>query len=160
MTYKTEKILIAVDERVFVSAITDFVSEHKWASGSEFKVLHVLQPVSAMASLGGIPFSVPSTPLEEDESNGRQLVDNMVRHLDTVLKDFKVEGFTVRGDAKSEILKLARAWPADLMILGSHYRRGFERFLLGSVSSSILSEAPCSVVILESDRDLPAAPAA
>lgn len=36
---------------------------------------------------------------------------------------------------------------ADLIVVGSHGRTGLQRFLLGSVSEHVLSEAPCSVLI-------------
>ncbi len=36
----------------------------------------------------------------------------------------------------------------DLLIVGSHSRRGVNRFLLGSVSHSIIHQAPCSVLVV------------
>jgi nucleotide-binding universal stress UspA family protein len=46
------------------------------------------------------------------------------------------------------ILEEARRWDADLIIVGSHGRRGFKRFLLGSVSEAVAMKAHCSVVVV------------
>lgn len=41
-----------------------------------------------------------------------------------------------------------RTWNADLIMLGSHGKRGLDRFLLGSVSEAVSRHAPCSVEIV------------
>jgi len=51
------------------------------------------------------------------------------------------------GDAASEIVSLADAVRADLVIVGSHNRHGFERFLLGSVSEAVKERAHASVLV-------------
>ncbi len=56
---------------------------------------------------------------------------------------------TVRiGDIRDEILHEVREQPTDLVVLGSHGRSGFERFLLGSVASDMATRAPCSVLVI------------
>ena len=50
------------------------------------------------------------------------------------------------------ILKEAADWGADLIVLGSHGRRGLNRFLLGSVSEAVASHAPCSVEVIRQPR--------
>ncbi len=52
------------------------------------------------------------------------------------------------GDPKSRIIDLATEWHADLIVLGSHGRKGLNRFLLGSVSQAVARQAPCSVQIV------------
>ena len=44
---------------------------------------------------------------------------------------------TLVGDAGAILLDEARAWGADLIVLRSHDRHGFDRLILGSVSESI-----------------------
>jgi nucleotide-binding universal stress UspA family protein len=52
------------------------------------------------------------------------------------------------GDPKSTILDTARDWGADLIVLGSHGRKGLEHFLMGSVSEAVARHAGCSVEIV------------
>jgi nucleotide-binding universal stress UspA family protein len=50
------------------------------------------------------------------------------------------------GDAMEEILKLAIRLPAHLLVMGTHGRRGFERWILGSVAEKVLRKIPCPVM--------------
>ncbi len=52
------------------------------------------------------------------------------------------------GEIRKEILAAIDASSADLLILGTHGRSGFERFLLGSVAADMASQATCNVLIL------------
>lgn len=61
------------------------------------------------------------------------------------------EGVAVRrtirdGDVVSEVLKEAKSIPADLIVMGTHGRGGFERWILGSVAEKTLRKAPCPVL--------------
>ncbi|MEE9491992.1 MAG: universal stress protein [Gammaproteobacteria bacterium] len=51
------------------------------------------------------------------------------------------------GMPKSGIVSWAREHNTDLIIMGSHGRHGLER-LLGSVSSSVLHQSPCDVLVV------------
>ena len=43
---------------------------------------------------------------------------------------------------------IAAGAEAELLVVGSHGRRGLSRFLLGSVSHDVLIHAPCVVLVL------------
>ena len=62
--------------------------------------------------------------------------------------EIKATGAVFSGNAKEVILEEARKWDADLIVVGSHGRRGFKRFLLGSVSEAVAMNAHCSVVVV------------
>lgn len=50
------------------------------------------------------------------------------------------------GDARDVIDRVAGAISADLIIMGTHGRRGIRRVLLGSVAESVVRTAPCPVL--------------
>lgn len=52
------------------------------------------------------------------------------------------------GDARDGILEAAVACSADLIVIGSHGRRGLSRFVLGSVAEDVARRAPCPVLIV------------
>jgi nucleotide-binding universal stress UspA family protein len=57
----------------------------------------------------------------------------------------------VDGDAREAILQAARAVRADLIVIGTHGRRGLTRVLLGSVAEDILRRAPCPVLAVRQE---------
>ena len=64
--------------------------------------------------------------------------------------DLKVSGEVLFGSPESKIVEAAEAFSADLIIIGSHGYKSWERLLLGSVSDSVAHHAPCSVLIVRS----------
>ena len=44
----------------------------------------------------------------------------------------------------------ARAWPADLIVIGTHGRRGMDHLLLGSVAEGVMRIAPAPVLLVRS----------
>jgi nucleotide-binding universal stress UspA family protein len=67
--------------------------------------------------------------------------------------DGRVPAACVRfGDPAEAVVHEARTWSADLLVLGTHGRRGAARLLLGSVAETVLRHAPCSVLVVPSAR--------
>jgi len=66
---------------------------------------------------------------------------------------FKVKTGVVEAEVRTGILDLAAEWQADLIVLGSHGRRGLSRFMLGSVAESLARHARCSVLIVRTPPD-------
>ena len=62
--------------------------------------------------------------------------------------DIKAEFTQDTGSPGSAICQLAAAWRADLIMVGSHGRKGLSEMLLGSVSNYVAHHAPCSVLIV------------
>ena len=58
------------------------------------------------------------------------------------------ERLIVTGDPAAAIMSWAAAKQAQLIILGTHGRRGVTRFLMGSVAERVLREAPCAVLVV------------
>jgi nucleotide-binding universal stress UspA family protein len=58
----------------------------------------------------------------------------------------RVETSVREGRVVHEILERARGWPADVIVMGTHGRGGFERWVLGSVTEKVLRKAPCPVL--------------
>ncbi|MEO8699464.1 MAG: universal stress protein [Kofleriaceae bacterium] len=52
------------------------------------------------------------------------------------------------GDAREIIDQLAELVEADLIVMGTHGRRGVKRALLGSVTESVLRTSPCPVLAI------------
>ncbi len=55
----------------------------------------------------------------------------------------------VTGDPADEIIRLANIYQADLLIIGSRGLTGMRRIVQGSVSSQVVEEANCSVLVVK-----------
>jgi len=53
-----------------------------------------------------------------------------------------------RGDPAQVLIDRAKRYPADLVVVGTHDRRGVERLLLGSVAEKVVRGAPCPVLVI------------
>lgn len=54
----------------------------------------------------------------------------------------------VTGDPAEEVVRLAHIHDADLIVIGSRGLTGLKRILLGSVSSQVVADAHCSVLVV------------
>ena len=55
----------------------------------------------------------------------------------------------VTGDPSEEIIRLANIYQADLIVIGSRGLTGMTRIIQGSVSSQVVENAPCSVLVVK-----------
>lgn len=55
---------------------------------------------------------------------------------------------TVGGRAANLIVEAARDWPADLIVMGTHGRRGLQRLALGSDAEMVLRTSPIPVLLV------------
>ena len=58
----------------------------------------------------------------------------------------------VSGDPAEEIIRLANIYQADLIVIGSRGLTGLERIIQGSVSSQVVENASCSVLVVKPPR--------
>jgi nucleotide-binding universal stress UspA family protein len=61
---------------------------------------------------------------------------------------------TVGGRAADEIVRQAKEWPADLIVMGTHGRRGLKRLVMGSDAELVLRHSPVPLLLV---RDNPEA---
>jgi len=142
------KILVAIEDEVFGDAIAKFLATHEWPDDSEIKLIHVTEPIFVHA-LSGYPSELIRSVNEERERAAKSMLLAIGTQLTQCFPRVSTKEEVLFGHPKDVILDAAKDWPADLIVMGSHGRSGFGRFMLGSVSMSILSAAPCSLVVVK-----------
>jgi nucleotide-binding universal stress UspA family protein len=78
--------------------------------------------------------------------------------IQTKFPDWKVSADSSCGSPAWELVAKADEWKPDLIVVGSHGRTALGRFVLGSVSQRVLTEARCSVRIARGRVDEPGSP--
>jgi|ERR1051325_2950380 nucleotide-binding universal stress UspA family protein len=122
------RVLFATDGSQTSMTAAETLAGRPWPEGSEFKIVTVEEPWLIRR---------PSATL-------------IINSAEEVLASagLNVTSAVVAGNPKEVILEEAKKWNADLIVVGSHGRRSFRRFLLGSVSEAVAMNAHCSVVVV------------
>jgi len=144
------KILLAVDGSPCSDVAVEEVGRCPWLEGSSVKVLNAFElPLPATPEGWALP---PDYFDELDQAMRTQaqfIIDRGLERLRATLdKTITIEGQFLAGPPRSVILDEAERWGADLIVVGSHGYGRWERFLLGSVSQSVVSHAKCSVQVV------------
>lgn len=134
------KILLAIDDSKFSDAAVQAVIAEHQPQTTQVKVLNVVD----------LALPIPTSVAEGFRSEGLRHGKQVVWHTELLLKQagYSVETAVEEGDPESKILAAAREWNADLIVLGSHGRKGLEHFLEGSVSEAVSRRAGCSVEVV------------
>ncbi|HEY6121171.1 MAG TPA: universal stress protein [Pyrinomonadaceae bacterium] len=128
------RVLLATDGSETSMAAAKALAGRPWPEGSEFRIVCVEEPWALKGS------SV------RNSEQAQKAVSSAERVLASA--GLQVIGAVLSGSTKGVILEEAQKWAADLIVVGSHGRRGFKRFLLGSVSEAVAMNAHCSVVVV------------
>lgn len=144
------KILLATDGSPCSDAAVREVARRPWPAGTEVRVISVVEPP---APLVAEPYMVPGCYFEEAEKAIRQQARGAVERAAEKLRKGENGGLQVStealtGSPKRAIVEEAEAWGADLIVVGSHGAKTWERMLIGSVSQAVAAHARCSVEIV------------
>jgi nucleotide-binding universal stress UspA family protein len=138
------KILIAFDGSSCAdSALEDLrrAGLPRLAEATVLSVAELWSPALESAGVGEECF-VEALPisLEKVES----LAQRAGERVQSYFPDWIVKAEALPGSPASVIIKRADEWRPDLIVVGSHGRSALGRFMLGSVSQKIVTEAHCS----------------
>jgi nucleotide-binding universal stress UspA family protein len=144
------KVLLAIDGSETSHAAVDEVAHRPWPPGTTIKLFSVLElPFTPTPETWALPESYYSKIEAATKEQAEAAVTEATAQLRAGLAA-QTEIITEMrpGLAKNEIIHEAEQWGADLIVIGSHGYKGWQRFLLGSVSQAVAAHAPCSVEIV------------
>ncbi len=143
------KILVAVDDSPHSEAAIQVVLCRDWPPDSSLKVVCVVEGADP---IGPGPHKERARLRElvqrESIEAGERLVKDVAERLAPRFGEGNVCFEVLSGYPKEMIVDAATEWGADLIVVGSHGRRGLARFILGSVSQTVLLHGPCSTLIV------------
>jgi nucleotide-binding universal stress UspA family protein len=114
------------------------------AHGARLILLSVKQPQEAVQGEFGL--SPPEPELEDAD-----ILDRLGEMLPAD-SPIQVERLVADGIAAEVIVKVAKEKHCDLIVLGTHGRKGLARFFYGNVADSVTRSAPCPVLALRSSQ--------
>ncbi len=134
-------ILVPVDFSAHAERALDYACELASKVGATVRLVH------AVAS--------PPTGLQVALSEG--ILENLVREHRQALEKLADArrggasfgaGTVEVGDPRDTIVGTAEAVKADLIVMGTHGRRGLSRVMMGSVAEDVVRHAPCPVLVV------------
>lgn len=154
-----KNILVALDSSALRESVFDQALWLAQATGAKLMLLHVLSAYEEGSP--GIPIRSYQAyyPVLDDavwkdyQKRWEDFENNRLAMLHREADLAKAAGVEVEfsqaaGDPAITICAVAKSWQADLIMVGSHQRRGLGELLLGSVSNHVMHHAPCSVMVV------------
>ena len=136
-------ILVPVDFGAASVAALDYAVELAAKLDARVHLLHVVGIMTLSAEYG---LAVTQPILDS-------LVESSQKELDRVATERTSKAMLAPtllevGDARTIIVQVAERIHADLVVMGTHGRRGVKRVVLGSVAEHIARTAPCPVMLI------------
>jgi nucleotide-binding universal stress UspA family protein len=106
-------------------------------------LLHVMAPMIPAGNLYISPRTYDEWAAATTESANKAMGGLLKRARAAAVK---AKSIVLMGVPADVIVRTARTRRADLIVMGTHGRSGFSRFLLGSVASRVVATSPCPVL--------------
>ncbi len=122
--------------------VLDYAAALAKGSDGTITLFHVYEPPGAM--VGIVPGATVEGELAADRAASGVLLDD----AQATLARLGVPAVSVvleRGSSPHDAI-VAHARGFDLIVMGTHGRRGLDRVLLGSIAERVIRDAPCPVV--------------
>lgn len=136
-----QHILLPTDFSAPAERATDIAISIGSNFASKLTLLHVIPPAPFY---GYEPERDWPLTLDELPREAQRVLDDALRKLKERYRN--VEGVLASGEPSERILSLARERGVDLIVMGTHGRRGLSHVLLGSVAERVLRGSPVGVL--------------
>ena len=135
-------ILVALDDSAAQARVIQTLEELKLHPETKIILSHVIPPPESKLDI-----AVDRPQPNSEEIPYRQIEKQMQSYQTALPKGSELK--LVTGDPAEEIIRLANIYHVDLIVIGSRGLTGMKRVLQGSVSSQVVEEAPCSVLVVK-----------
>jgi nucleotide-binding universal stress UspA family protein len=140
------KILLAIDGSPHSEAAVRELAGRPWPPKSTVRILIAVPAYAPPA----VEFALTGETAGEIQHDHAKVAEDLATRVAESLQRtaLSIETMVKPGDPRRVIVDEARAWGADLIIMGSHGHTAIERWLIGSVAQSVVAHAPCSVEVV------------
>lgn len=139
-----KKILCAVDFSEATPMVAEWAMDQAKNSGAELLVLYVVPDLGRYSN-----FHIRNDRIEDMVQS---ILDGARQNMEECLtKHFpgvEPQGLLATGYAPEEILKAAKEHACDLIVMGTHGRKGIDRIIFGSVVEKVVKTSPVPVLTI------------
>ncbi|MFO7927221.1 MAG: universal stress protein [Halobacteriota archaeon] len=141
-----DQILFPTDGSGGAAAALDHAIDHAKTYDATLHVLYVVEETYPVVEAG--PADVLGALREEGE---RILEEARSKALEAGVES--IQGTVAGGSPYRQILQYVDEHDIGLIVMGTHGRRGIDRYLLGSVAEKIVRSAECPVLTVRADEE-------
>ncbi len=135
-------IVVALDSSELSERVIQTVQELQLPQATKIILSHVISPPESNLEV------IADLPHNDSEPVPYRHIEKQLQSYQTNLPG-ESELEIVSGDPAEEIIRLANIYQADLIVIGSRGLTGVDRIIQGSVSSQVVENAPCSVLVVK-----------
>ena len=138
-------ILVATDFSDCSQTALEYAKALARQSGARLHVIHMIGTLAgADVGIDGLAMAAPEWQAQV-EDDAREALNALLTAED--LQVLQARASVLHADSAAEgIVRYARNERIDLVVIGTHGRRGLTRLILGSVAEQVVRTAPCPVL--------------
>ena len=150
-----KKVLIGIDDSKHAEHAAEYGFDIARKFGAEVGLVNIIEPVIIPQNPGGMDpimgASMVGAGIEEMEildiqkSQSENTFDRIIKELSGGMP---VTHFTEYGSSADGIISCSKEFKADLIVIGTHSRTGFDRLFMGSVSEHVVRHAEVPVLVV------------
>ena len=144
-------ILVAIDGSATSTKAVNEAIRLAQVHKSTLRLLHVVDTAMIDIDNGGMTY-MPEV-MDTLRQSGIKLLQKVQAHVEKSGVPAETALLETAGVTRiaTEVVDDAKKWPADLIVLGTHGRRGFAHLLLGSVAEDIVRMASVPVLLIRGE---------
>ena len=119
--------------------------------GAKLRLFHLVDEFIAVSGPDGMAFLSVDDLLESQRQGGKKIIEKaeaLARRNGLAPESVMLESFG--GRAADFIVEQAKKWRADLIVLGTHGRRGVKRLVMGSDAEQVVRTTRVPVLLVRS----------
>ncbi len=142
-------IVVPVDFSDVAPLIAKWAKETAKKFNAQIILVHVIEDISALE--GFSPSTKTLQELEKTLMEGAQ--EYMQNFLSKYFSDFnQVKPIITKGKIVEKIIEIAEKNSADLIVIGTHGRKGLDKIIFGSVAEGVVKYSPIPVLTINPYR--------
>jgi nucleotide-binding universal stress UspA family protein len=145
-----KRIMVAIDDSFATSKVLESAIESARQHNAKLAICHALDETIFAQREAAIMLSKSVTQvtlnLKESAQEFVGKAAEIARAAGVEVEEIIVESEV--GHVAEMLANAAAEWQADLLVVGTHSRRGLERFFVGSVAEQLVSKATTSLLLI------------
>ena len=144
-----KKIICALDLSEHSKVVADYATMLAKMSGASVVAVYAAPTLTQYTGFHVPPNTIDSVVGEIVSGAEKAMSTFVAEHF----ADVPVKSEVVVGYAAEEILALAENEQADIIVMGTHGRKGIDRILFGSVAEKVVKNSPLPVLTIRPAAD-------